>query len=111
MGALAAQFILSCVIGAAYLRRRGQTRRPLTTDWGGTSRFAVISIGFILVSTLACQWAGTRQPCEQAPWPLIVAAVVIYAVLMGYASLVIAEPWLRTDTGQRPMRASPVDAV
>lgn len=110
-GALAAQFILSCIIGAAYLLRHGRTRRPLTTDWGGTSRFAVASMGFILVSTLACQWAGTRQPCEQAPWPLIVAAVVINAVLMGYASLVIGGPWLRTNTAQRPMRASPVDAA
>ena len=90
---IAAQFVLSCVIGTTYLsyHRRG---RPPATEWSGTSRFGLLSLAFVLGSTLLCQLAGTLSPCDQMPWPVVAAAVAIYGLLTGYASIVIGSPWL-----------------
>lgn len=89
------QLLLSTVIGVAYVTLHRRRRRPAMPDWTGTSRFGLVSVGFVLVSTLACQWAGQISPCDQVHWLVIAAAVAIHGLIMGYASLVIAGPWLR----------------
>ena len=94
-GVLVAQLVLSSVVAVAYLLYHRSDRRFVVMDWSGTSRFGLVSLGFVLVSTLACQWAGTIPACDQVHWLPVAGAVVVHGVLMGYATIAIGSPWLR----------------
>jgi hypothetical protein len=92
---VAVQFVLSAAVGIAYLVHRRWVRRPLATNWRGASRFGLLSVGFVLISTLLCQWAGTIPSCDQIHWLVLAGAVAAHGAIIGYATIVIGRPWLR----------------